>query len=78
MFHSSIVLGALTQALNLVLDLDENDVYSEYEWFNLINLTIDANNIDKNKDSFDIANRILGNPIHRGINYLVRSLDRED
>ena len=78
MFHSSIVLGALAQALNLVLDDDENDVYSGYEWFNLINLTIDARKIDKNKDSFDIANRILGNPIHRGISYLVRSLGGED
>ena len=76
-FHSSIVLGVLTQAISYICDDDLREEYEEYNWFNLINLTIEANNIEKTNDNFSIANKILDNPIHRGFDILRKSVEEE-
>ena len=76
-FHSSIVLGVLTQAISYICDDDLREEFEEYNWFNLINLTIEANNIEKTNDNFSIANKILDNPIHRGFDFLRKSIEEE-
>ena len=76
-FHSSIVLGVLTQAISYIRDEDLKKDFMEYKWFNLINLTIEANNIEKTLDNFSIANKILDNPIHRGFDFLQKSVEEE-
>lgn len=64
--HSSVVLPALTEAINF-LKSDESEDYKDKKWYYLLEKLIDSNQTD---DSLQTAQKILDLPINRSFESL--------
>lgn len=71
--HSSMALPTLIGAINLIKDNendeDEDEAISRLTWFKRIEQKIELDKLEE-LSAIEIANCILENPIHRGINFL--------
>ena len=67
--HSSIVLSALTEAINYI----KLEKYSDHDWYLQINEMIKIKNLER-ESSIDIASELLKDPINRGMIYISEKL----
>tara|TARA_Y100001978_G_C23692079_1_gene435416 strand:+ start:1313 stop:2170 length:858 start_codon:yes stop_codon:yes gene_type:complete len=67
--HSSIVLAALTEAVNYI----KLEKYSDHDWYLKINEMIKIKNLER-ESSIDIASALLKDPINRGMIYISEKL----